>query len=153
MQNTFFCLGKFLQNLADDQCSSIAKGSVYNIKHVYIQPFSMEVDLPEMQNWMEVSTMFYLHILRFYFASHSYWKHEKLGQLFTLIPAKVQNASTYATEADHSSLPNNKDATSLENEFSLNVQIWSLTLSKLKKKKKQQQQQQQFSFASNLGKQ
>ncbi len=57
MKNTF--LGKLLKKLADDQCSSITKGSIYHIKHRYIQPFSMEVDLPEIWSLMEVSTMFY----------------------------------------------------------------------------------------------
>ena len=47
-QSTFFCLGKFLKKLADDQCISITKGRIYHIKHEYIQPFSMEVDWPEM---------------------------------------------------------------------------------------------------------
>ncbi len=32
---------------ADDKSSSISKGSIYYIKHIYIQPFSMEVDLRE----------------------------------------------------------------------------------------------------------
>ncbi len=32
-QSTFFYLGKFLKKLADDQCSSIIKGSTYHIKH------------------------------------------------------------------------------------------------------------------------
>ncbi len=58
MHGTFFCLGKFLKKLADNECSSITKGSIYYIKHMYIQPFSMEVDWPEIWRWMEVSTMF-----------------------------------------------------------------------------------------------
>ena len=60
MQSTFFCLGKFLKKLADSQCSSITKGSIYYIKHMYIQPFSMEVDWPEIWCLMEVSTVFYI---------------------------------------------------------------------------------------------
>ncbi len=43
-QSASLCLGKFLKKLADDQCTSITKGSIYYIKHMYIQPFSMEVD-------------------------------------------------------------------------------------------------------------
>ena len=43
-QSASFCLGKFLKKFADDQCSSITKGSMYYIKHMYVQPFSMEVD-------------------------------------------------------------------------------------------------------------
>ncbi len=33
MQSTFFCLGKFLKWLADDQSSSITKDSIYFVKH------------------------------------------------------------------------------------------------------------------------
>ncbi len=44
--STLFCLGKFLKKLADDQCRSITKGSIYYIKHMYIQPFSMKTDWP-----------------------------------------------------------------------------------------------------------
>ena len=44
MQATFFYLGKFLKKLADDQCSSITKGSIYYMKHMNIQHFSMGVD-------------------------------------------------------------------------------------------------------------
>ncbi len=36
-QSTFFCLGKFLKKLANDQCSVITKGRIYNIKHNYVQ--------------------------------------------------------------------------------------------------------------------
>ena len=36
---------KFLKCLADDQSSSITKGSIYKIRHImYLNPFSMEVD-------------------------------------------------------------------------------------------------------------
>ncbi len=44
MQTTFFYLERFLKKLVDDQYSSITKGSIYYSKHMYIQPFSMEVD-------------------------------------------------------------------------------------------------------------
>ena len=39
MQRSFFCLGKFLKKLADDQCSSTTKGSICYIKHscMYIE--------------------------------------------------------------------------------------------------------------------
>ena len=44
----FFCLGKsVLKKLADDQCSFITEGSIYYIKHMHVQLFSMEVDWPE----------------------------------------------------------------------------------------------------------
>ncbi len=45
---------------ADDHSSSITKGSIYYIKHMYIQPFSMEVDWQEISHQMDVSTMFYI---------------------------------------------------------------------------------------------
>ena len=57
MQSTFFCLGKFLKWLADDQSSSIPKGSIYYIKHTYIHSFSMEVNWREFWHQMEVPTM------------------------------------------------------------------------------------------------
>ncbi len=56
---TFFCLGKFQKWWADNQSSSIYKGSIYYIKHMYIQPFSMELDWREIWHQMDVSTMFY----------------------------------------------------------------------------------------------
>ncbi len=93
-QNTFFCLGKFLMWLADDQSSSITKGSIYYIKHMYIQPFSMEVDWWEicikwkyLQCFIFVDTVFFtlwggyialsflicsmLHTTKFFFVSFS----------------------------------------------------------------------------------
>ena len=36
--------GKFLKKLAEDQCSAKTKGSIYSIKHMYIEPFTIEVD-------------------------------------------------------------------------------------------------------------
>ncbi len=33
MQSTFFYLERFLKKLADDQCSSLSKSSIYHIKH------------------------------------------------------------------------------------------------------------------------
>ena len=44
----------------DYHCSSITKGSIYYIEHMYIQPFSMEVYWPEIQHLISVSTMSYL---------------------------------------------------------------------------------------------
>ncbi len=58
MQTTFFYLERFLQKLADDQYSSITKGSIYHIKHMYIQPFTTIVDWSEIRCLMEVSAMF-----------------------------------------------------------------------------------------------
>ena len=43
MQTTFFYFERFLKKLTNDQCSSVNKGSIYCIKHVYIQPFTTEV--------------------------------------------------------------------------------------------------------------
>ena len=48
------------EKLADDQCSSITKGSIYHIKRMYIHPFTTVVDWSEMWHLMEVSTMFYI---------------------------------------------------------------------------------------------
>ncbi len=59
MQTTSFYLGRFLKKLADDQYSSITKGSIYNIKDMYIPPFTT-VDWPEIWSLMDVSTMFYI---------------------------------------------------------------------------------------------
>ena len=42
------------------------KGIIYHIEHMYIQPFTQVVDWPEMWRLMEVSTVLYLQILRFY---------------------------------------------------------------------------------------
>ena len=57
---TFFCLGKFLKWWADNLSSSMTKGRIYYIKHLYIQPFSMEVDWREIRHQMDVSNMFYI---------------------------------------------------------------------------------------------
>ena len=43
-KTNFFYLGRFLKNLADDQCSSITKGRIYHIKHMTIQPSTIEVN-------------------------------------------------------------------------------------------------------------
>ncbi len=55
---TFFYSGRFLKKLADDQCSSISKGSIYHINHMDMQPFTTVVSWPEIGCLMEVSTMF-----------------------------------------------------------------------------------------------
>ncbi len=47
MQSSFFYIDRFRKKLADDRCSSITKGSIYHIKHMYIQPLTREVDWPE----------------------------------------------------------------------------------------------------------
>ncbi len=57
MQTTVFYLGRFLKQIADDQCSSITKGNIYHIKHMSIQPFTMGVDWPEIGCLIEVSVM------------------------------------------------------------------------------------------------
>ena len=65
MQTTFFHLGKFLKKLADNQCSSISKGSIYYIKHKYIQPFSMEGDWPEIYwNALKVNLLLNIKLLQ-----------------------------------------------------------------------------------------
>ncbi len=60
METTFFYLGRFLKKLADDQCTSITKCSIYHINNMYIHPFTTVVDWPEIWCLMEVSTMFYI---------------------------------------------------------------------------------------------
>ena len=60
MQTSFFSLGRFLKKLADDQGSSITKGSIYHIKHMYMQPFTVGVNWLEIWCLMEVSAMFYI---------------------------------------------------------------------------------------------
>ena len=55
---TFFYLKSFQKKLADDQCFSITKRSIYHTKHMYKQPFTTVVDWSEMWRVMEVSTEF-----------------------------------------------------------------------------------------------
>ncbi len=52
-QSTFFCLGKFPKNLADDQCYSITKSSIYYYtKRMFMHHFSMEKEKEEIiRNW------------------------------------------------------------------------------------------------------
>ncbi len=57
MQATFFYLGRFLKKLV---CFLITKGSIYYIKHMFIQLFTMGVDWPEIWHLMDISTMFYI---------------------------------------------------------------------------------------------
>ncbi len=83
MQTTFFYLGRFLKKLADDQISSITKGSIYHIKHMSIQPFTMAMYWPEITRLMEVSIIFdILHILCFYFVCKIFW----YVHLFVILP-------------------------------------------------------------------
>ena len=58
IHTTSFYLGRFQKKLGDDQCSSITKGSIYHIKYMSIQFFTMEVDSPEIGCLMEESNMF-----------------------------------------------------------------------------------------------
>ncbi len=61
-----------LKKLADDQCSSITKGSIYlYMNHMYIQPFTTKVDWPEIGCLMEVSVL-YMQILRFYLGRQTF---------------------------------------------------------------------------------
>ncbi len=46
----FLWLEKFLKKYTNDQCSSITKGSIYHMKHMYKQSFSMGVDWPEIKH-------------------------------------------------------------------------------------------------------
>ncbi len=58
MQTAFFYFGRLLQKLADDQYSSIPKGSIHHVKYMSIQPFTMGVDWLQIGYLMEVSVMF-----------------------------------------------------------------------------------------------
>ena len=51
-----FFSGRFLKKLAEDQCSSMTEGSIYHIKHIFIQLFTMRVDWPD-EHLTEVSDM------------------------------------------------------------------------------------------------
>ena len=51
----FFYLGRFLKNLAEDQCSSITKAVSTTFNIMYIQPFITVVDWTEILRLMEVS--------------------------------------------------------------------------------------------------
>ena len=78
MQTTFFYLEKLLKKLADNQCSSISKGSIYHIKHMYIQPFTTIVD------WLVSNLTLILHfyLVRQYPQFHaSLTKLNKVGNL------------------------------------------------------------------------
>ncbi len=51
---------KIPEGISRRSISSITKGSIYHIKHMYIQHFAMGEDWPEIERLMEVSTMFYI---------------------------------------------------------------------------------------------
>ena len=59
----FLLLRKIPEELADDQCSSITKGSIYHIKHISIQPFTtglnwynkQEIILVKGLNWAKIA--------------------------------------------------------------------------------------------------
>ena len=65
---TFFYLGRLLQKLRDDQWRSVTKGSIYHNKHMYTQPFTMGLDLPEILtfNGSICYALYNLKILHFY---------------------------------------------------------------------------------------
>ncbi len=73
---TFFYLERFLKKLADNHCSSITKGSIYHIKHIYVHTtFYYSSGL--IRNWMFNGSIYYvlhLQIRCFYFF---------LGQIYT----------------------------------------------------------------------
>ena len=55
-----YYLGRFLKKLADNHCSSITKGRIYHVNHMYIQPFTTVVDWPEIGCLKEVSALLYI---------------------------------------------------------------------------------------------
>ncbi len=65
-QSTFFCRGKFMKKLADNQSSSRAKGSICYIKH-YVHT-TMEGVWPEIILMFNRSIYYVLYLhMRFYF--------------------------------------------------------------------------------------
>ncbi len=75
MKTTFFYLEKSLKKLADDQCSSIAKGSIYHINHISIQPLTTVVSGGLTRYLMfngSIYYVLYLHILPFYLVHQRY---------------------------------------------------------------------------------
>ncbi len=56
IQTTFFYLGKFLKKLSEEQCSKIRKDSIYHIKHMFMQHFTIGVNwsllLNILMRWM-----------------------------------------------------------------------------------------------------
>ena len=106
MYSTFFCLEKFLKKLANDQCSSVTKGGIYCINQTF-KPNSHQHGSGLTRNLTFNGSNYYvlyLQILRFYFVwlSCINRRNSVISVLKVLIPK------------------------SLENEFSLNLQIWSL---------------------------
>ena len=74
MQTIFFYLERFLKKLADNQSSSITKGSINHINHMYIHPFTTVVVWPEIGCLMEVSIMFYAcRYCVFYLVRQKWW--------------------------------------------------------------------------------
>ncbi len=75
IQTTFFYLGRFLKKLADDQCSSITKGSIYHINHYVHTTFYHSSGLT--RNLMfngSICYVLYLQILHFYLGRQQ-WKN------------------------------------------------------------------------------
>ncbi len=80
MQTAFFYLGRFLKQIADDQCSSITKSNIYHMKHNVHTNFYHGSGLT--WYWMFNRIIYYLsylHILRFtlygrYVESHFFHK-------------------------------------------------------------------------------
>ena len=73
MQTTFFCLERFLKDIADYQCSSITKGCIYHIKHYVHTAFYYLSGLTWncMFNNGSIYYVLYLKILHFYLVRQS----------------------------------------------------------------------------------
>ncbi len=73
-QTTFFYLGKFLKKLADNQCSSITKGSIYHIKHDYVHKTFYPIRRLTRNLTFNGSIYYvlYLQILHFYLVGHNF---------------------------------------------------------------------------------
>ncbi len=94
IQTTLFYLERFLNKLADDQSSTITRGSIYHFKRMYMQPFTTVVDWAEIQRLMEVSTMFYICRYRVF----TWWG--RTSDTIVIIPCHLhmQNELNYEME-------------------------------------------------------
>ncbi len=95
IQTTFFYLERFLKKLADDQCFSITKGSIYHIKHNVHTTF-----YHRSWNWTFNGSIYawYLHILHVYFVRYN-------CSLFATFSNKGSSPTLYATDYNIIFLP------------------------------------------------
>ncbi len=99
-QATFICLERFLNKLADDQCSSITKGSIYHIKHVHTTFYQVgELN----RNWTFNGSIYhewYLRILHFHFVQQIQLRISKQ----TCFLISIYDSSSYSYDVTQSHL-------------------------------------------------